>query len=39
MPSHPTRGAWIEINVSQDTIYNDVSHPTRGAWIEILYSN
>ena len=35
--SHPTRGAWIEIQAQQpprETI--DVSHPTRGAWIEIF---
>ena len=34
--SHPTRGAWIEINgVDQGDVTVQASHPTRGAWIEI----
>ena len=34
--SHPTRGAWIEINWLRLWRHRQVSHPTRGAWIEIL---
>ena len=39
--SLPTRGAWIEIRKSHDTILRLLSLPTRGAWIEIrqAYSN
>ena len=33
--SHPSRGAWIEIN-AWNAVKNGVSsHPSRGAWIEI----
>ena len=35
MPSHPTRGAWIEITFRKALEILDESHPTRGAWIEI----
>ncbi len=35
-PSHPSRGAWIEICNAQRTVYDVLrSHPSRGAWIEI----
>ena len=34
-PSHPARGAWIEIQLSRVTIRLALSHPARGAWIEI----
>ena len=36
MLSHPTRGAWIEINPERKgSGQAQRSHPTRGAWIEI----
>ena len=36
-PSHPTRGAWIEIEDEAAAYATMVgSHPTRGAWIEIV---
>ena len=34
-PSHPSRGAWIEIATRYDTHAVRVSHPSRGAWIEM----
>ena len=34
--SHPTRGAWIEINSLGIRNRGVKSHPTMGAWIEIL---
>ena len=33
--SHPSRGAWIEINKALAAVVAVVSHPSRGAWIEI----
>ena len=33
--SHPTRGAWIEIDEYTRMEIFTLSHPTRGAWIEI----
>ena len=37
IPSHPSRGAWIEITVWSITLMRRTkSHPSRGAWIEIL---
>ena len=33
--SHPARGAWIEIGVSNKKPPAKRSHPARGAWIEI----
>ena len=35
VPSHPTMGAWIEINLKSLTPSTPMSHPTMGAWIEI----
>ena len=35
-PSHPSRGAWIEICVGNKSIHNKRSHPSRGAWIEMF---
>ena len=38
--SHPTMGAWIEIEVYE--VVEDESkwsHPTMGAWIEIRYDD
>ena len=35
-PSHPSRGAWIEILLcAADQVTGHASHPSRGAWIEI----
>ena len=34
--SHPTMGAWIEIQYLKDERYRLLSHPTMGAWIEIV---
>ena len=35
-PSHPVRGAWIEmINETRMGVVEMTSHPVRGAWIEI----
>ena len=34
--SHPTMGAWIEINNLTTLYVNIMSHPTMGAWIEIM---
>ena len=34
--SHPSRGAWIEIECAQRGTGRRPSHPSRGAWIEIL---
>ncbi len=34
-PSHPARGAWIEIPWEEDDRLKLMSHPARGAWIEI----
>ena len=34
-PSHPARGAWIEIVIAAPPRQSPVSHPARGAWIEI----
>ena len=37
--SHPSRGAWIEIILTGNTLEStSKSHPSRGAWIEILLS-
>ena len=36
VPSHPSRGAWIEILLIRILRYLPASHPSRGAWIEIL---
>ena len=37
IPSHPVRGAWIEILfISEIAMYCSRSHPVRGAWIEII---
>ena len=33
--SHPSRGAWIEINAPANLGIGAKSHPSRGAWIEI----
>ena len=33
--SHPTMGAWIEINLISFFEKTLASHPTMGAWIEI----
>ena len=33
--SHPTMGAWIEIEYSRADLFENESHPTMGAWIEI----
>ena len=33
--SHPSRGAWIEINIDGVCLLDGGSHPSRGAWIEI----
>ena len=36
-PSHPSRGAWIEIAMDGYVLTSDfASHPSRGAWIEII---
>ena len=35
MLSPPSRGAWIEINVSINQIHQLTSPPTRGAWFLI----
>ena len=36
LPSHPARGAWIEITFTEDDARRwTKSHPARGAWIEI----
>ena len=35
LPSLPTRGAWIEIDLNVDIRHCPPSLPTRGAWIEI----
>ena len=32
--SHPTRGAWIETDLTNAEQKTMESHPTRGAWIE-----
>ena len=34
--SHPSRGAWIEMNATIDKTGKLTSHPSRGAWIEIF---
>ena len=34
-PSHPVRGAWIEMPVRCGIDKFPASHPVRGAWIEI----
>ena len=34
-PSHPARGAWIEIPDKVPVAAPKQSHPARGAWIEI----
>ena len=38
VPSHPSRGAWIEMTVKGQ--FNGIygSHPSRGAWIEIDFN-
>ena len=37
IPSHPSRGAWIEIKIEGGGYCpRPMSHPSRGAWIEIL---
>ena len=36
--SHPTMGAWIEINRGYNLDLIIASHPTMGAWIEICAS-
>ena len=33
--SHPSRGAWIEIDTPSSIPNYSQSHPSRGAWIEI----
>ena len=33
--SHPARGAWIEMIMTDGGVYVYTSHPARGAWIEI----
>ena len=33
--SHPTRGAWIEINQIVSKLDTSPSHPKRGAWVVI----
>ena len=33
--SHPTMGAWIEIQEGKNEEEVSKSHPTMGAWIEI----
>ncbi len=33
--SHPSRGAWIEMNATIDKTGKLTSHPSRGAWIEM----
>ena len=39
LTSHPVRGAWIEIQLVDDSTHRLVtSHPVRGAWIEIINS-
>ena len=35
MASHPSRGAWIEIDDNRWNECSTGSHPSRGAWIEI----
>ena len=36
MSSHPTMGAWIEIDIAIGAKHIPIqSHPTMGAWIEI----
>ena len=38
--SHPSRGAWIEMNRwASTTITGSSSHPSRGAWIEMNPGN
>ena len=36
--SHPARGAWIEIDYTDQYYLRYSSHPARGAWIEMLQS-
>ena len=33
--SHPSRGAWIEIETLWTSMKRGLSHPSRGAWIEM----
>ena len=35
--SHPSRGAWIEICITNLGTMLVKSHPSRGAWIEISH--
>ena len=35
VPSHPSRGAWIEMSNHASRSASSRSHPSRGAWIEI----
>ena len=37
--SHPTMGAWIEIDIPPVIACATPSHPTMGAWIEIFVFN
>ena len=37
LPSHPVRGAWIEILGKLILIADYLSHPVRGAWIEMFF--
>ena len=39
LSSHPTMGAWIEIEVIKLGNEFEKSHPTMGAWIEICGGN
>ena len=40
IPSHPARGAWIEIYPDEVLTATMLwSHPARGAWIEIVTSS
>ena len=36
MPSHPSRGAWIEMTPNNHKACTTESHPSRGAWIEMM---
>ena len=36
--SHPSRGAWIEIETFYGSMRDASSHPSRGAWIEIRHT-
>ena len=36
-PSHPSRGAWIEMIQQISETMGITSHPSRGAWIEMTW--